>query len=238
MKRAVLTGAAMLMTVSAAAFAQTSSAPIDNSAATAPAKTPTQGTEANGSTLQQRLTSNLQQAGFTDVKVRPNSFFVQATDKSGSPMTMFISPNSITELSADTSNGQNGNDPTDQNANDQTGQNAGDSNGQMATAGAGGMFTSIPARDDLSSQVIGLDVYNSAKQDIGKIKDVAFSATGVKAYILGVGGFLSMGDHYVAVRPSAITISYDATAKKFHAVMDANADQLKAAPEYKYSTNL
>jgi hypothetical protein len=232
MQRAVITGAALLMTVSAAAFAQTgsSSAPIDNSAANAPVKTAAQGTESNGRDLQQQLTSNLQQSGFTDVKVMPNSFLVQAMDKSGNPMTMFVSPNSITEFTADNSNGQS--------TNDSTGQSASDSTGQTAQAGAHSMFTTIPAKDDLSSQVIGLDVYNGAKQDIGKIKDVAFSATGVKAYILGVGGFLSMGDHYVAVRPSAITLSYDATAKSWHAMMDANADQLKAAPEYKYSNTL
>jgi hypothetical protein len=254
MQRAVLTGAALLMTVSSAAFAQTNSAPIGDSAATAPMKMAAQGTEANGRNLQQQLTTNLQQSGFTDVKVMPNSFLVQATDKSGNPMTMFINPNSITEFTADNSNGQNANDSTGQIANDSAGQNANDSTGQIANnsagqnandstgqtarAGAGGMFTIIPAKDDLSSQVIGLDVYNSAKQDIGKIKDVAFNAAGVKAYILGVGGFLSMGDHYVAVRPSAMTLTYDATANKWHAMMDANADELKAAPEYKYSSNL
>jgi hypothetical protein len=43
-----------------------------------------------------------------------------------------------------------------------------------------------------------------------------------------------MGDHYVVVRPSAI--SFNAKDDKWHAIMNANADQLKAAPEYKYST--
>jgi hypothetical protein len=44
---------------------------------------------------------------------------------------------------------------------------------------------------------------------------------------------LGTGDHYVVVRPSAI--SFDAMDDKWHATMNANADQLKAAPEYKYS---
>ena len=43
-----------------------------------------------------------------------------------------------------------------------------------------------------------------------------------------------MGDHYVAVRPSAVNLSYDPANNKWHATMNANADQLKAAPEYKY----
>ena len=42
-----------------------------------------------------------------------------------------------------------------------------------------------------------------------------------------------MGDHYVVVRPSAI--NFDVKDNKWHAPMNANADQLKAAPEYKYS---
>jgi hypothetical protein len=32
-------------------------------------------------------------------------------------------------------------------------------------------------------------------------------------------------------------LSYDAKDKKWHASMDANADQQKAAPEYKYPSN-
>ena len=42
-----------------------------------------------------------------------------------------------------------------------------------------------------------------------------------------------MGDHYVVVRPSAI--NFNAKDNKWHATMNADADQLKAAPEYKYS---
>ena len=96
------------------------------------------------------------------------------------------------------------------------------------------MFTTVPAKDDLTSSVIGLDIYNGANEDIGTIKDIAFGVAGVQAYIVGVGGFLGLGDHYVAVRPSAITLSYDDGAKKWHAAMDAGAAELKAAPEFKY----
>ncbi len=59
--------------------------------------------------------------------------------------------------------------------------------------------------------------------------------TGLKAYIVGVGGFLGIGDHDVAVRPSALKLTWDANAKKWRATMNAIAEQLKAAPEFKYS---
>ncbi len=104
-------------------------------------------------------------------------------------------------------------------------------------ADSSGMFTSVPSQEDLSSKVVGLNVYNNENTDIGKIKDIAFDSNGVKAYIVAVGGFLGMGDHYVAVRPSAININYDTTNNKWKATMNTDAAQLKAAPEYKYSSN-
>jgi hypothetical protein len=97
-----------------------------------------------------------------------------------------------------------------------------------------GMFTYVPAQDELSSNVIGLDVYNEDKQNIGTIRDIALDASGLNGYIVSVGGYLGMGDHYVVVRPSAI--SFNAKDDKWHATMNVNADQLKTAPEYKYSS--
>jgi sporulation protein YlmC with PRC-barrel domain len=98
------------------------------------------------------------------------------------------------------------------------------------------MFTTIPTTEDLSSNLIGLDIYNNTKDKIGTVKDIAMTAGRVNAYIVGVGGFLGMGDHYVAVTPSAITINYDPTDKKWHATMNTDAAALKAAPEYKYAS--
>ena len=96
------------------------------------------------------------------------------------------------------------------------------------------MFTYVPAQDELSSNVIGLDVYNEDKKNIGTIKDIALDANGLYGYIVSVGGVLGKGDHYVVVRPPAI--SFKAKDNKWHAKMNVNVDQLKAAPEYKYSS--
>jgi hypothetical protein len=211
MKKTTLVAAAFLTTVSSVALAQ---APGSPSTATPTATTKTQ---TSGASLQQQVTTNLQNSGFTNVKVMPDSFLVQATDKSGNAVTMFIGPNSMTEVTTVGANGQ----PSETN----TGESA---------KNTGGMFTSVPASDELSSKVVGLDVYNNDHQDIGTIKDVAYNGTSVSGYILGVGGFLGMGDHYVAVRPSAVKLGYDAKDNKWHATMDTNAAQLKSAPEYKY----
>jgi hypothetical protein len=216
MKKTTLVAAAILTTVSSVALAQAAS---PNSGAAA-SPTTTANPQSNGTNLRHQLTSNLQQSGFTDVKVVPDSFLVQARDKSGNPVTMFIGPNSTTEVTTVGSNDQ-----------------ASDPNAGKSGTRSGGMFTSLPAKDELSSKVVGLDVYNNANQNIGTIKDVAYNGTSVNGYVIGVGGFLGMGDHYVAVRPSEVKLSYDAKNSKWHASMDVNADQLKAAPEFKYPSN-
>jgi hypothetical protein len=97
-----------------------------------------------------------------------------------------------------------------------------------------GMFTCVPAHDELSSNVVGLDVYNKDQQNMGTIKDIALDVSGLNGYIIDVGGFLGMGDRYVVVRPSAI--SFYAKDNKWHATMNASSDQLRTAPEYKYSS--
>jgi hypothetical protein len=218
MKRSVFIGVASAAAISTLAFAQTNPAPVPPT--NPPAKTMPEGTQTKGTNLRQDLLSSLSQAGFTNVSVKADSFVVQAKDKDGNPVTMLLGPGSFTEVTDVQANGQMpaGTAPT----------------GEMANAGP---FTHVPTRDELSSNVVGLSVYNNDNKDIGTIKDVAFDSTGAKAYILAVGGFLGMGDHYVAVRPSAINLSYNGSDKKWHAGMNANADQLKAAPEYKYPSN-
>ncbi len=204
---------AVLMTAASTAYAQTNAAPTASTQQ--PTSQQTAGaTHKDMTSLRQQVAANLKQSGFTDVKIVPDSFLVQAKDKSGNPVTMWLNPESFTEIVAvgDTGQGQ----------------------GLKREAAPGDAFTSPASNDELSSKLIGTNVYNSASKDIGVIKDIAFSPTGVKAYIIDVGGFLGMGGHNVAVRPSAVQLSYDDTAKKWNARMDATADQLKAAPEYKY----
>jgi len=96
-------------------------------------------------------------------------------------------------------------------------------------------FANLQNTDMLSSNVVGLDVYDTSNNNIGTIKDVAFdSSKAVKGYVLSVGGFLGMGTRYVAVDPDAVKIKFDTADKKWHANMNATKDELKAAPEFKY----
>jgi sporulation protein YlmC with PRC-barrel domain len=96
-------------------------------------------------------------------------------------------------------------------------------------------FVSLQNSDMLSSNIVGLDIYDTAGHDIGKIQDVAFDGSkAVKGYVLSVGGFLGMGAHYVVVDTGSVMIKYDGSDKKWHANMDATAQQLKAAPAFEY----
>lgn len=49
-------------------------------------------------TIQQQVQNNLQQAGFTDIRIMPSSFLVRAKDKAGNAVMMVISPDSVTAV--------------------------------------------------------------------------------------------------------------------------------------------
>jgi hypothetical protein len=217
MKRALFVGAAMLLAVAPAAFAD--SKPIVAGAGLSPNITP--------SPVAAPATAT-PAAATTTTGMGPGSPAEAAAAATGSdtgvtPGTPAGEPSTIPHSTTTATTG-----------NTTTGDTTPPAAGKTAPTDGGTLFTSIRPKDDLSSSVIGLDIFNGANQDIGTIKDIAFGVGGVKAYIVGVGGFLGMGDRFVAVRPSALTLSYDAGAKKWHAVMDTNAADLKAAPEFKY----
>src|SRR6476620_7257151 len=51
-----------------------------------------------------------------------------------------------------------------------------------------------------ASKLVGVDVYNEANEKIGDINEVILDRSGkVANVILGVGGVLGLGEHYVAV---------------------------------------
>ena len=100
----------------------------------------------------------------------------------------------------------------------------------------GPSFIKVQNTDMLSSNVVGLDIYNGQNDNIGKIQDIAFDTSKqITGYILSVGGFLGLGTHYVAVDPNAVMVQYDANNKTWRATMNATKDQLKSAPEFKYT---
>jgi sporulation protein YlmC with PRC-barrel domain len=114
------------------------------------------------------------------------------------------------------------------------------------------------------SKIVGLSVYNDNNESVGSINDLLTDTKGnIKAVVLGVGGFLGVGEHLVAVafdkikfvnEPVAYTGTAGASGSKTttgststtssksnpwypdHALFNATKDELKAMPEFKYST--
>ena len=51
-----------------------------------------------------------------------------------------------------------------------------------------------------TSKLIGLNVYNDSNESLGSINDLLTDKNGdIKAVVIGVGGFLGVGEHLVAV---------------------------------------
>jgi sporulation protein YlmC with PRC-barrel domain len=125
-----------------------------------------------------------------------------------------------------------------------------------------------------ASKVVGLSVYNENNESVGSINDLLTDKNGnIKAVVIGVGGFLGVGEHLVAIpfekikfvnepvaytgvagapnapgsRPASSTTTGAATTNAApaskpnpwypdHAVFNATKDELKAMPEFKYSS--
>jgi hypothetical protein len=116
------------------------------------------------------------------------------------------------------------------------------------------------------SKIVGLNVYNEQDEKIGSIKDLMVDKSGnIASAVIGVGGFLGMGERDVAVkfadlkwsnepvrRSSASGTSGGTTTRPAttgagstaasapktypdHAVFSASKDQLKAMPQFDYN---
>lgn len=95
-------------------------------------------------------------------------------------------------------------------------------------------FIDQQTTDRLASKLIGSDIRNNADASIGSISDIVFDESNkVRAFVVSVGGFLGVGNKYVAVDPSVVSISVGSDGKP-SVKIDTDKDQLKAAPEYRY----
>ena len=101
-------------------------------------------------------------------------------------------------------------------------------------APADAKFSTVAKDEMFSSKLKGLNITNQKDETVGEITDLAFKNDKIAAMILSVGGFLGMGERYVAVAPSSVNVKYDEKNSKWIATMNTTKDALKAAPEFKY----
>jgi opacity protein-like surface antigen len=108
------------------------------------------------------------------------------------------------------------------------------SNTTTGNAPADAKFATVAKDEMFSSKLKGLNVHNQKDETVGEITDLAIKGKEVNALILSVGGFLGVGERYVAVSPSSVNVRYDSKQDKWLATMNTTKDALKAAPEFKY----
>ncbi len=98
--------------------------------------------------------------------------------------------------------------------------------GPVGTAGAAPDHQMLPM-----SNVIGMDVHNKQGESLGRIDDVAIRHDGEIAYaVIAHGGFLGMGDNYVAIPWDKLTMD----AQRQGAVVDVTRQQFEAAPRFEH----
>jgi sporulation protein YlmC with PRC-barrel domain len=87
------------------------------------------------------------------------------------------------------------------------------------------------ASDDWpASELIGSDVRNVAGETIGDVNEIIFANDGnVRAVVIGVGGFLGMGERDIAVSFKSLKIARDKNDREM-IVVDATRDSLRSAP--------
>jgi sporulation protein YlmC with PRC-barrel domain len=105
---------------------------------------------------------------------------------------------------------------------------------QAATAPAAGdkFLTEQAGTEWMASSLIGSSVYNSADENLGDVNDFILNEDGsIHAVVIGVGGFLGIGEKSVAVAFSNLKKTTDANgADKF--VLDVSKEELDSAPAF------
>src|SRR5271155_4820307 len=100
------------------------------------------------------------------------------------------------------------------------------------TSGPAEIFTSLPAGTSVTN-FYKQNVYDPSDNRIGDLDDVLIDKEGrVTAMIIGVGGFLGMGEKDVAIPFSALHASEK--NNKWYLVLNTTKDALKAAPGFTY----
>lgn len=128
---------------------------------------------------------------------------------------------------------------------------AGHVSAQQTNQPATAPVRAAPAAVDMNGQwraskLIGVDVYNQQDEKLGEINELIVDRAGrVAGAVIGVGGFLGMGERNVLVtmdklqfrnenRRSTTGTGADRDRYPDRAVLNANKDQLKSMPEFKY----
>lgn len=86
----------------------------------------------------------------------------------------------------------------------------------------------------LAKNLIGSRVYSATDETIGDINDLIINLDGtIEGVVIGVGGFLGIGEKNVAVEMAALTVKTDPETGAVHLFLTATREDLNAAPAFK-----
>jgi sporulation protein YlmC with PRC-barrel domain len=109
----------------------------------------------------------------------------------------------------------------------------GPATGWSQTSKSEGFVTVQPAGQWLVSQFIGQRVTNNAGEQVGDVNDVLFDKSGqISTVVIGVGGFLGIGEKNVAVPFGSLSITADADGKRVLG-LPLSKERLQGAPDFK-----
>lgn len=109
-----------------------------------------------------------------------------------------------------------------------------------APSASGTFIDKQQASDWRGSKVIGTTVYGPDNASIGEVNDVLIGSDGkIKAAVIGVGGFLGVGEKYVAVPFEQLNITSKPDSNSIDKIkVSFTKDQLKNAPTFAFNEPL
>ena len=84
----------------------------------------------------------------------------------------------------------------------------------------------------LASTLLDATVYNAADEEVGDVNDMIITSDGkIEGVVIGVGGFLGVGEKNVAIELSRLEMTQDEDRDTYF-MADLTAEELEAAPEF------
>jgi sporulation protein YlmC with PRC-barrel domain len=96
-------------------------------------------------------------------------------------------------------------------------------------------FYTVQPADTRATKLIGLDVFNKNNENIGEVQDLILDGNkNVKAIVVGVGGFLGIGERNVAIDPASVMMMENRDGA-WKLVANTTKEDLKGAPAFKFA---
>jgi sporulation protein YlmC with PRC-barrel domain len=182
------------------------------------------------------LTSVAAGALFLGAALAPAAY-AQDTNQPAAGQTMEQQPGMTNDDATGTTPGDTAATPgatTDQNTAETPATTPTEDTAQAPAAGGDEYLTAQSDEQISANTYIGQSVYNSADESIGKISDLIMEKSGgIDAAVIGVGGFLGIGEKWVAVPFEKISITQVPDSDDVKLTTTETAESLQAAPEFK-----